>query len=346
MDTRRALVLALLVVLAGCSAGAGGPAATPSPTETATPSPTASPTPTATPSPTPTATATPKPRYENPWGKERVVVGIDGLDDERDYEALVREGLAYWTADRIERHGSYPVEFVVQPGADEPDIEVEVVSSLEDCGYTVKLGGWLGCAPILDADSDPAEPTVVEISADQTNTEFENTVAHEFGHVLGLDHGEAPVWLMTHGNTSTVATDAADRPNPWNDTDDIEVYVREGFENQATVERDVRAAVDYYDRNPEYLPPGVGIRMVDHWYEADIIFQNRSPPGVYEVRLDPGSQPYIVGLDWDRDYAWEWYIVAWVYIEGAEELDTERHAGYWLGRFMNVPVEDLPEQYK
>lgn len=311
--------LALLLVLAGCVASAG--------------------------SPTGSAAAA------NPWGKETVVIGVNatgtGYDHSRNYTGPIGAGVAYWTHDRVARYGDYPVNFTFDPGATHPDIEIRVVDSLYACGFQASTHGYRGCAPVLHASEAPADPVVVRVSATQTDRNLQTAVSHELGHVLGLGHQDEPAWLMSHGDGSGSVTDAKDRANPWGHSGAIRVAVRDDFANQYAVDHGVANAVTFYNAHRStYLPPGTRFVLVDHWYEADIIFQNGPPPGGGSPTVVGQSAPTVYGRDWDNDPAMEMYTAAYIDLSGVPSNQVGWHAGYWLGRLTNNDDTHLPEQYR
>lgn len=321
----RALALAALVLLAGCATGGGTP---PGPTEARTDTPTRTPAPTE--SPTPTATPAP----DNPWAQDTVTVAVDQPAG-RDYGQLVREAVEYWDDGRVSRHGAYEVDLVYAGESDgTEDVTVEVTPIVSTCG----MGDFLGCAPVVDEDGS-REHALVEVSSSQNDVAFLNTAKHELGHVLGIEHGGGPTWLMAHGDGTGYAPDALDRERPLNSTGPVRVAVADGA--GPGVEAAVREVVAAYDGDPSLAPGGVVV--VDGWREADVVVQTGTPEG-WVPPASPGSYRYLYGLDWDSDDAFERVEFARIQLYMVE--DHERGVGYWLGVLMGNDPSELPEEYR
>lgn len=190
-----AIVLVGVLLLAGCS---GGPTTVPEPTDTST----FSPTPTAESSPTPTEyepspTATPDPYPSNYWDEQQPTVAIDttNASNDRNYTAMVREAAAYWRVNS-EQYAGYPIDLTVDPDASNPDIIVRIQKEIETCGLDTNTDRATGCASLISTWNHPTRPEVMQIRAGFTSNSTADTMKHEFGHLLGLSHGNEPMPLM------------------------------------------------------------------------------------------------------------------------------------------------------
>lgn len=352
------VLCALLLLAAGCSgflesAPTDTPASTPTdvgetvtptpvPTETATPTPqpTETPKPTDTPtpteSPTQTATANPTPAPNNPWDERIVNVAVhDQTDSDRNFASAVRPALEYWNG-AVAKHTEYNVTFVLESDVESADVDFTVVASepIEYCGGPIENDSTVGCYKNSHR---------VDVYVNQTNLQFQHTTAHEIGHALGIDHGEKPLWVMATAavNPSGRVTNASDRENPWNVSRTLKLGVADGTENRDRVLRELDQVTDYYNTNDQYLPGGMEVEVVDHWYQAHVIVDTSPPPS---ADISEGaSKPFTSGLDYDADPAWERYQRWQVYLHDVD--DVEWHVGHWMGRSLGHSENELPQKY-
>lgn len=309
----------LLVVLSGCgSASLEGPAPTTTPqtfTGTATTDvPSATTTEQDASSSTTTGTPTPKP-VDNPWGREPVVIGVDGSrDPNRNYTSPVSRAVEFW-----ETNGSnataWPPVFRLSPDASNPDVVVRFVSTLEACG-TESTELTVGCAARLDADDEPAEPEVVFVNMGLTNESTYRVVRHELGHVLGLEHGQGPGAVM----------------KPYDRVFDrvIRVY----FEHHSGVtavrldrEEQAARAFEYYAEGADgHVTEELEFAVVEDRPGADVVIEFFDQGGRSIARSDDG--PVVIE------------------IHGILVQHTGWHVGYWLGFYFGAEtLEDLPPPF-
>lgn len=331
------LVVVLTVVLAGCTVVF--PPADESPTTTA-PDAVASPTPTPTASgegtgPTTTADA------DRIWPDEPIVVAIeDATGDDRDFAPLARAALDYWEGN-ASRYAGYPVEFVLEPDAADPDVEMRVVRDITDCDGT---GDAVGCAPYVTDRDRIDRPVTVQIVAGLSDESTIHVIKHELGHVLGLDHGDAPQDVMAPGTlvTTLPKANATDRDVPWKD-DALTVHVNDsGVADGDAVRDQIRHAVRYYDRGADgTVPENVSFEFVDDPERADVVisFPDEMPCGAGD-----GSCGRRVGVDEDGDGALEYYTRLEITLTNVDVEATGWHVGYWLGyAFGFEDPSDWPE---
>jgi hypothetical protein len=285
--------------------------------------------------------------YDDPWlGPGPVTVGVDAVDG-RDYTPLVRDALSYWE-NASAAHAWYSVDFVIDNDAASPDVQVTFVNTILRCDLEGD-GPVIGCADIIEPVDAPVEQARVEIALGYTNASMRETLRHEFGHIHGIDHGEAPMPLMAAviaDATRIPATDAVDRSLGWEDAD-LQLYVAyDSFVHQRPkIEAQTRHAIDYwewYTRTSEKTP--VNITEVDSAAEADIVVRGGALPC---STLTAGSCTTWGGSDPDRDGSFETFADQEVYIRGIPADKVGWHIGanliYTLGGARTV--QDAPEPF-
>ncbi|MFC7172800.1 hypothetical protein ACFQL0_04430 [Haloplanus litoreus] len=140
--TARTLVIAVLLVLAGCTTPLDPSATTP--TDTPVPAAADPTTPTRTGTPTATKPATTATPSANPWGDEPIVVAIRNEGGRvRDFEPLVREAASFWE-ENDDAYLGFGVRYEVRPDAENPDLVVAFTDEIPDCGGVADA---VGCAP-------------------------------------------------------------------------------------------------------------------------------------------------------------------------------------------------------
>ncbi|WP_136715411.1 matrixin family metalloprotease [Halorientalis salina] len=368
---KRVFLVTLLVVLAGCSAlpGATGTAETPRVTDgdgggtDSTPGPQATETASRPTTAGATATAettsmtrnspetTPTPDIDpadTPWGVDTVTVAlVSEGDGEIDYRTPLSDALDYWNTNA--QYGDYTVEFVTVDDADDADVHVEIRDSVDSCG--IEQGERvLGCAPLLteDTTADPPAEVLIESGYDTASTE--EIMIHEFGHVLGIRHGEDPEQYMQPTETvnRTARPNASERGYPWETTDFRVFAATEDLRasDRADAREQVGHVIDYYERikdEDDDVPENVTIVRVDNRSDANVVveFPDRLRHGETER-----SSLARFGSDTDGDGAIEYYTNATIALA---DIDTEAvgwHTGYWFGQALGLAERDLPAPFR
>jgi hypothetical protein len=277
---------------------------------------------------------------ENPWGAERVTVGIEAAEpgaNKSDYRTAVEETVDYWNAN-ADRYGAYDATFELDGETETPDVVVRFTSTVRCRGEP----GWIGCAPLLDATSVADPPTTVLINSEYDQATIQRTVKHEFGHLLGIRHGEAPMPLMETDASAGVSVEssAIARSNPWRE-DVIDVYVSTdglGERRAAAVERQVDTAVAYYDEGAEgTVPENVTFRRTGSQSDAEVVVLFRDDPW---CREGSGSCARVSGVDTDRDGTVEYYSGSTIVLSNVGTEAVGWHVGYWLGEAMGASSRD------
>lgn len=251
---------------------AGPTATTTAPTTTAPPT-TSTETGTTT-APT-TTTAAPSTATDNPWGKPRVVVAVENEAGNAHlrYDQF-RAALDYWEAN-APRYAGYHVRFVLDPDAADPDVTIQYVERIDQCGDTPSTGTTLGCAPLYRS-GHVRDHTVVQIRENDDDVQLVATTKHEFGHVLGIGHGEEPMPLMAEDDLYLHAS-------PWNRSA-VRYYLDLGDGpgvDQSTIEAQVDPAFRFFEGGADgtLRSPPTFVRV-----------QNRSAANVV-VEVHAGPRP-------------------------------------------------------
>jgi hypothetical protein len=360
------LLLGVLVVLAGCSGlPTDADQATPSATDGTTATPTESSRQTTTPAPSTVTTASPSPTTtaptttadpddgatvgtaDNPWGEATISVAlVRNGHAETDYDAALRGALDYW-----ESHmalADYQVGFEVVEDPADADVQVELQETVGSCGYD-QGENLVGCAPLVERGTTPDRPATVRIETGFDRRSTRSVMIHEFGHVLGIEHGEPPEVYMTANNTlfTVEQPDATERAYPWS-TSEFRVYVDTSGLPQSEWEgtrEQVRHTVEYYNRvrdEDDDVPANVSLELVDDRAEANVVV---SFPADLPCGAEEGSCGGRYGPDLDGDGAIEYYDRLNVTVGG---LDTDArgwHVGYWFGRSLGIEESRLPDPF-
>jgi hypothetical protein len=368
---KRVFLVTLLVLMAGCSAlpGTTGTAETPRVTDDAADGTDSTTGPQATATASPPATAgkapatetpsvtenapneTPTPDIEpadNPWGQDTVTVALVADEDgEIDYRTPLSNALDYWNTNT--QYGDYTVEFVTIDDADDADVHVEIRDSVDSCG--VEEGERvLGCAPLLTTGTTADPPAEVLIESGYDSVSTEEIMIHEFGHVLGIRHGEDPEQYMqpTERVNRTARPNASERGYPW-ETTDLRVFAATEdlrASDRADAREQVGHVIDYYERvktADDDVPENVTVVRADNRSDANVVveFPDRLPNGETGRSTLGGYGP-----DTDGDGAIEYYTNATIALA---DIDTEAvgwHTGYWFGQALGIAERDLPAPFR
>lgn len=313
------LLVAALLVLSGCTLGPGGPSLDDGGGD-------------------PVWTGD----EDNPFRQETLTVAVVGSANEsRDFTPLVRQALDYWEANS-EQYAGYPIEYRLVANDSDPDVRVTFVESVAACGTEEHAAG---CAPVITKPGQFDPPVSVEVRTGFSDESTVQVLKHEFGHSLGLNHGDAPQAVMQASSTLTTPpqTDASERALPWR-SETFSVYVDVSAlpaSERDEARRQVRGALGYFADGAEgTVPENVSFVRTDNRTAADITIRatDESP-----CSTSSGSCGYLLGSDPDGDGAREWYTRLEITVT---DLDTEAigwHVGRWLGVGFGLEGEESPE---
>lgn len=290
-----------------------------------------------------TATPTTTDRFPNPWGTQVVTVGLDPDGaQQQTVSPLVNETVNWWNDNRVDLYATYPVTFAYVGQTTDADVVVRFVDELSACGTEWREDQFLGCASVLRPQSLPSDPEVVQIRAGFKREDTLTTLQHEFGHLLGLRHGDDPMFVM---NASHVAH-TLDRPNAteaafaWQSRN-LTVY----FSNDAAAghRSQVEHALDYFEGGADgTLDITPRFSFTGDREAADVVVELHDSHRDTDVLSDDGSVGTVRGFDDDGDGALEYYSRATITVAGIDNDASGWHVAYWLASALGYTTEELP----
>jgi hypothetical protein len=314
-----AAALAALVLAAGCLGAlpverdAAGTDATASPAATQTP----------------TAAAPGTPPANNPWPTPATVAVEGGPDAVR----AARNATRYW--ERVdERYLGFDVEYEVVPDATDPDLVVAVVASVPDCDGVADAAG---CAPLVRGAWRADRPGRIYVRDGLAPASTALVARHEFGHTLGLDHGDAPADVMAARSVlyTEPRPNATERAFPWNDTVlPVRVTVAaDAGVDPGTARRQVDHARSYYERGAPGMP---AVTLSDAGDRRPEVVVWIGPATACE---GAGSCVRTGGVDPDGDGAIEEYTRLEITVAGVDAAAIGWHVGYWLAHGLGAEAD-------
>ena len=317
------LAVAALLVVAGCAGGLADETASPSPASASARATSTAASPTDT---TPTVDA------DNPWGERTLTVAVvrsgDGSVDAARL-AAVRAAAEWWTGNASD-HAGYPVTFVVDADASDPDVVVEFVPEVVDCGHD---GDAVGCAPVV-VDGPAPRPTTVSVRAGLSASSTRDVLEHEFGHLLGLAHDDEPASVMAAeaAVTTIPRPNATKRAFPWPDPT-FTVYVDSGDADPAAFRTAVDHALGYYADGAPGMPGNLSFEVVTNRSAADVVVRRGDACG------RAGSCVRVTGVDPDDDDALEAYRRLRITVQDVDTDAVAWHVGNWLAYGLGAEPE-------
>ena len=297
-----------------------------------------------------TTSTTVPPAPENPWAEERVIVMLEDSNASRPIAPLLNRTLEYWE-ENAGRYGDYQINFVFRRNAIAPDIRVRLVNRLPRCGDEEDdVDTYLGCAPLLETGTRAERPEIVRIVVGYDNETTLTTLKHEFGHVLGIEHGNEPMPIMAKRKADAArqpAPDATERRYPFR-TAKLDVYVgTESFDvPESVLNEQVNRVIKYFDTSADgNVPALLFVERTNNISEAEIVIRGTDRRlECFDEPTDTGSCGPVFGYDPDDDGALEYYTNQTITIKGIDAGAIGWHVGFHLAYALNGGEHFYPFQ--
>jgi hypothetical protein len=258
----------------------------------------------------------------------------------RNVTGLVAETLDYWERNDAQ-YAAYEVGFELRPDASNPDIVVNYVSDISACGTTSRDGG-VGFAPVISESTPPDPPESICVRQGFTEASTRHILKHEFGHLLGISHGQPPNDLMAvdyeytslpRPTSRVLSADAVNSPVTVY-VDRSTIYARRDYVAQQQLNYTFR----YYERNANLVSNGpVDVTLVENRTDADIVFSFPQSPSCTRERVGSCAE-----IETQRDGSHQYRVK----ITTTHEDTYGWHAGYWLGIALGVDTHgNLPSPF-
>lgn len=285
----------------------------------------------------------------NPWGTTELHVAIttqEGAVTDAQREA-VAGAVDYWNQN-ADAYGEYEVTFTVDQDEPDPEVIVSFVSGIDRCGPNEHDAIVLACGPQYDEGSKADVPATIRVRDGRSADALTTSVKHEFGHLLGLDHGEGPMPLMAERHSMEPresVLDATDRFNPWHRSTLTVAVVQDGSYDQQALRSHAKEAMRFYERGPPgWDGPTPEFRLVRDPQRADITLRVTHADA---CEMGGGYCWTVSGEQLDDDPALEYYTGFEVTFGDLESRYLSWYTGRALGYALGAENEsELPDTFR
>jgi len=191
----------------------------------------------------------------------------------------------------------------------------------------------------------------VQVVAGYSNESTVEILKHEFGHVVGVEHGEEPMPTMQAMSRVTYLSqpDLRDRAVPWRSSTlavHVDVSALPGHDREEAREQ-IQHALGYYESGADgAVPSNVSFTSTSNRSAADL--RIRVPEESFDCggeRLREGSCGESWVYDTDTDDAPEYFAEYEIRVRGIDTDAFGWHVGYWLSDAMGLTEEELPAPF-
>jgi len=277
-------------------------------------------------------------QLKTPFVTHNVTVALTNRDGKvtATHRAALNQTLQYWNTTGQD-YGDYQADWQLVRDKRSADVLVAMTDEIVDCSGTTDA---VGCAPILTKDVAASYTQTVQIEAGWDENSTTRVMKHEFGHILGLDHGVAPTDVMAAQTAIQPKGDIQNlntRNYAFEDTTlKLHVEYDELDPSKSELRPELIKAIEWYEAGSvEQLPDDLQFEFSDSYNESHIVVTKNGT--VCGDRYGACTDP--ISIDTDNDDRPEYYLLADIYLNNAGEDD----AAYWFAKALGVALTHSPE---